>query len=55
VFWNVLGHEVCRDFAVAEQHPTVQCMSSITLCDQMSYTDALALFFLMLNIDTHLK
>ena len=42
---------VCRDYDVSEQHPTVQCMSSIILCEQMSYTDSLALFFLLLNID----
>ncbi len=46
---------VCRDYALAEQNATVLCMSSIINSEQMSYTDALALFFLLLNIDTHLK
>jgi len=46
---------LCTEYALAEENATIECINSLINGEQMSRTDALALFFLLLNIDTQLK
>lgn len=46
---------LCTEYALPEENATIECINSLINGEQMSRTDALALFFLLLNIDTQLK
>jgi hypothetical protein len=46
---------ICKEYAIPEDHTTIQCIKSLILSEHMSHTDSLALFFLLLNINTKLK
>jgi hypothetical protein len=46
---------ICQQYRVPYEHPTVQCIDAVINSNPLSHTDALALFFMLLNIDTQLK
>jgi len=46
---------VCDIYGIQVDHATIQSMKSMVQREQMSSTDFLALFFVLLNIDTNLK
>jgi hypothetical protein len=46
---------ICKEYAIPEDHTTIQCIRSLIHSEHMPHTDSLALFFLLLNINTTLK
>jgi len=46
---------ICKEYAIPENHATILCIKSLINNKNMSHIDSLALFFLLLNIDTQLK
>lgn len=46
---------VCRQYGLSEQNSTVQVVKSLINMDNTSHIELLAIFFLLLNIDTNLK
>ena len=46
---------ICKEYAIPENHTTIQCIKTLVNSEHISHTDSLALFFLLLNIDTKLK
>ena len=43
---------ICKQYAIPENHATILCIKSLINNKNMSHIDSLALFFLLLNIDT---
>jgi len=46
---------ICREYTIPEYDTTITYIRELINTKDMSYTDSLALFFLLLNIDTQLK
>jgi len=46
---------VCELYGIQADHATIQCIKTMLTSEQMSSTNLLALFFVLLNIDTKLK
>ena len=46
---------VCEIYGIQADNATIQCIKMMLSSEQMSSTDLLALFFVLLNIDTKLK
>jgi hypothetical protein len=46
---------ICKQYSIAKDHATILCIQSLINSECLSHIDSLALFFLLLNIDTTLK
>jgi hypothetical protein len=46
---------ICKQYSIAKDHGTILCIKSLINSEYLSHIDSLALFFLLLNIDTKLK
>jgi len=48
-------HSICREYAISENDSTIQYIVDLINTNTLSHTDSLAVFFLLLNVDTVLK
>ena len=46
---------ICREYAISEHDSTIQYIVDLINTNTLSHTDSLAVFFLLLNVDTVLK